>query len=66
MLVEPRHRGERRRRRAVAVEPRGHAVVGELGAVAHDGAIDVRCADRAVALRRVISDDDRQSVLVAR
>ena len=50
--------------RRLAVEPRGDAVVGELGVIAHDRAVDRRSRVTAPSVVDRHLDDDRQPVLV--
>ena len=56
LLVEPRDRGEARGRGRGPVEPGGDAVVRELGAVPHPGAVDLGGGDRPVAADRHLDD----------
>ena len=52
VLRQPGNGGDRRRQRAVALEPRADRMVGELRVVVHEGAVDLRLAAHAVAADR--------------
>ena len=62
LLIEPLDRGQGGRLGSCALEPRGDAVVGELGPVEHHGPINIASGYHAVRGDRHV-DDDRQPFL---
>ena len=57
VLVETFDRSDPLRHRAIALEPGGHAVIGQLGAIAHRRAINVRTLKRSIFRKNHFNGD---------
>ena len=65
LLLHAAHPCDARGRRPRAEEPRGNAVIGEFGAIAHQRAVNVGCRNSAIG-RDGHFDDDAEALLVLR